>query len=118
MADQTLWGTYKLNDPIIKGRENLSPSDYEEVRLSHGDATVIAVFSETQNKYIHLSLVDAGENTTSGSALMRYLKRFENNGKNGCLTFTNESIVVGDSRPQVFITVPLVEERLYRVQWI
>ena len=41
MADQTLWGTYKLNDPIIKGRENLSPSDYEEVRLSVGGNTAV-----------------------------------------------------------------------------
>ena len=38
---ETLWGTYKLNDPIVKGHEVLTPAHYEEVRLSISGNTAI-----------------------------------------------------------------------------
>lgn len=38
---QTLWATYDLTDPIVKGRENISPDAYEEVRLSIGGNTAL-----------------------------------------------------------------------------
>ncbi|MCK5616032.1 hypothetical protein KAR91_79955 [Candidatus Pacearchaeota archaeon] len=40
MSD-TLWGTYKLEDPIIAGHEGLTPADFAEVRLSVGGNTAL-----------------------------------------------------------------------------
>jgi len=39
----TLWGVFKLEDPILKGHENLSPANFETVRLSVGGDTAIVI---------------------------------------------------------------------------
>ncbi|KKN03466.1 hypothetical protein LCGC14_1107300 [marine sediment metagenome] len=41
MTAETLFGTFGLDNPIVKGHENLSPASYEEVRLSIGGNTAL-----------------------------------------------------------------------------
>lgn len=40
MSD-TLWATYKLEDPIVGGHDALTPAHFEEVRLSVGGDTAV-----------------------------------------------------------------------------
>ena len=39
----TLWGVFKLEDPILKGHENLSPANFETVLLGVGGDTAIVM---------------------------------------------------------------------------
>lgn len=39
----TLWGVFKLEDPILKGHENLSPAAFETVLLAVGGDTAIVM---------------------------------------------------------------------------
>lgn len=39
----TLWGVFKLEEPILKGQENLSPANFETVLLAVGGDTAIVM---------------------------------------------------------------------------